>query len=80
MAVCRKAYVHPQVLALAEAITGDAAPAFEAAVVEAGNRRVTGLSSDERRFLAFLDSGVKRPAKSSSRRHSQRRHAGSPPL
>ncbi|CAN5349609.1 DNA topoisomerase IB [soil metagenome] len=54
MAVCRKAYVHPQVLALAEAIGGDSAPDLES-LLPAKRARLTGLTSDERRFLAFLE-------------------------
>lgn len=48
VAVCRKAYVHPDVLAL---MMGEGAALPAGGLVP---RRKAGLSADERRFLAFL--------------------------
>jgi DNA topoisomerase I len=50
VAVCRKAYVHPRVLAL---ITGDVKSAIGEALPATPPRK-TGLSLDERVFIAFL--------------------------
>jgi DNA topoisomerase-1 len=50
VAVCRKAYVHPRVLAL---MTGEMKAEIGEALPEAPPRK-TGLSIDERMFLAFL--------------------------
>jgi DNA topoisomerase-1 len=52
VAVCRKAYVHPQVLALALQGAADAAD-------EAPVRHRTGLSADEARLLEFLTGAQK---------------------
>ncbi|CAN5294499.1 DNA topoisomerase IB [soil metagenome] len=49
VAVCRKSYVHPRVLA---ALLADASDAPKATKPP---RRSAGLSADERRFMAFLD-------------------------
>jgi len=50
VAVCRKAYVHPQVLAL---MTGEMKSEIGEAL-PATPQRKSGLSLDERMFIAFL--------------------------
>jgi len=69
-AVCRKAYIHPAVLALAQPLAVEAAEAaagFDWSRLEAGPAPARGLQAAERRLLRLLAS-VRRDAEAAARR------------
>lgn len=60
-AVCRKAYIHPRVLALCQRLAEDGDRSCLGTLLAQDEGEPTGLRLDERRLLAFLDKDMASP-------------------
>jgi DNA topoisomerase-1 len=79
-AVCRKAYIHPAVLALAQPLAAEPAAGFDWSRLETGPAPARGLQAAERRLLRLLSSvrGEAEAGRGPASRRASRRAAPRP--